>query len=190
MSQDNPHEIYKSTIKSFKHDPDTKSPADDTIDAYYDWVKAIAPYAKSNPYLPRVYVVNDNADETGNIKPQYHMEKLFDFRKAPTSMLYAIIYKESPTPEQAEVAINKIKQKIQHGKITPEEGKFQLWYDICNHIKINSRNDPLIQEVLDIIAQLVRKKGYKKDMHSGNFMIRRTSIGPQIVVTDPVCTLR
>lgn len=54
--RNNPFEIYKASKRPFNYDNLSLYPVDNDIDPYYDWVKAIAPYVKSNPYLPRVYV--------------------------------------------------------------------------------------------------------------------------------------
>lgn len=180
----NPHEVYKSTKRSFLYNLPIDQPNETIVDAYYDWVKAIAPYAKSNPYLPRVYVVDDKTDVTGKIKPRYQMEKLVDYHEVPLNVLYALYYKE--VYEASRYVIDEIEDNVSpenfDGVIT------NLWLTIINDVRKNSTNNSKIQQALDIIKDLCDTKEYERDMHMGNFMIRLTSIGPQIVFTDPIMT--
>lgn len=188
--RNNPYEIHKASRRSFKYDANSLTPTDDDVDPYYDWVKAIAPYAKSNPYLPRVYVANNNKDKTGALKPEYEMEKLFDYKTVPINVLYNLLYNESLDYDAEELYVNDLKRLIKSGNYSAEEihelGARKIWFRTLRYMIANVRKDPQIQEALDIIDKLVAERGYRKDLHSGNFMIRSTSIGPQIVITDPI----
>ena len=188
--RDNPHEVHKTTKARFKYDTGATVPIDDSVDPYYDWVKAIAPYAKSNPYLPRVYVADSKSlRRTGELKPHYQLEKLFDHKAISSSVLYVLYYKEMANHDKADAYIETMEKQIDNNLISPEHAMSDLWLQIIKCIKYNVRKDPQIQQALDIVTQLIVDRGYADDMHSGNFMIRLTSIGPQIVITDPLLTL-
>ena len=51
-------------------------------------------------------------------------------------------------------------------------------------MKINDIRDPYLRKIAHII-RAQDKKGFGRDLHSGNIMFRLTPYGPQPVVTDP-----
>lgn len=193
--RNNPYDVHKASRRSFNYAPTGRQQQDNDLDPYYDWVIAIAPYAKSNPYLPRVYVVDKHEDKNKVLKPEYHMEKLLDYEQAQLSVLCNLLYNES-TDYDAEVAyVDQIKQTIRArysnvsyvpATVSNRLIAREIWPRIIRYITHNVRKDPQIQQVIDIIDRLIVDRGYREDMHQGNFMIRMTSIGPHIVFTDPL----
>jgi len=46
--------------------------------------------------------------------------------------------------------------------------------------------DPMLKQALMLIKKLLSQGGHGRDIHYGNIMVRRTSVGPQLVITDPL----
>lgn len=162
--------------------------------AYYAWVQAIAPYMKSNPYLPRVYVVDDRTDSRGTTKPRYKMEKLHPFEDLSIDALMGMY--ENMTSGNSEITLKKWHNDIDRaeasGSMTQREDreqhiKYDIWRRIVTveNLKDAAKKDNSLAQALKIIKDLT-KDGYGYDMHSGNFMVRLTPHGPQLVFTDPI----
>lgn len=60
--------------------------------------------------------------------------------------------------------------------------------NIINHSIDNTVNikDPKLKHAIFIIKNLLRAGGVINDIHGDNLMFRRTSIGPQLVILDPL----
>lgn len=115
------------------------------------------------------------------------MEKLLDYKTVQLSVLQTLWHKEAPSNTNPEDLIEKVKYGIKTKNITEETGKFMLWYAIIySVIHDNHHTNKLIEEALHIVNTLVKTRGYRTDMNKSNFMIRMTSIGPQVVFTDPI----
>lgn len=166
---DDPFMVHKSTNRVIE-DPD----------AYYHWVTAIGPWIKSNPYLPRVYVVNKN-ESTWGIKPSYKIEKLVDYTQVPIEVLVSLYYKEIPRPSDL-----KINDLIEYSKTEYTEAKKVLWKDIISEVTHPGNQNKNIKQAIDIIYRLISRGLGSYDLHMGNFMIRMGPVGPQIVITDPI----
>lgn len=147
-------------------------------DAYYMWVKEIAPYAKSNPYLPRIYVANANLDDADEIKPSYNMERLVDGKDADPNVIFALYEKEFG--DDFIDVVTKI------FPTDPTQVAAIVWRNLIEKIVAGKSTNPQITEVLDLVTSIAQSNAYIEDMHPGNFMIRMTSIGPQLVFTDPL----
>lgn len=177
------------------------------IDAYYIWVKLCARnnQMSANPYLPRVYVIDDREDENGLRVPRYQMEKLY----APTSdminsdMLMAIASQIGVNAATKSTAwVKNIKsfystenEMSQDDAYNLERSiKSRIWDTIINAINDGDfdRSQDSLVEAHQLVNYIVQKwqnmngEGVWEDMHSGNFMIRITNIGPQLVFTDPI----
>ena len=49
--------------------------------------------------------------------------------------------------------------------------------------------DPKLIQCFQIISKLMHKyPQFEDDLHENNFMIRRTQLGPQLVISDPLST--
>ena len=179
----NPHEVYKTTQYSFdENDPDEYDNGRITYDGYYAWVSGIAPYAKSNPYLPRVYVIDKKTDENGRIRPRYQLEKLFNYNEVPFSVLRALYLKEVPD------ATDDMFDELKHGtrlQIT----KKRIWMDIIYGVLSAADNRPGTNPQADELVELIYSINNENEPdidNPDNTMIRLTSIGPQVVFVDPV----
>jgi hypothetical protein len=50
----------------------------------------------------------------------------------------------------------------------------------------NLKLDPKLLQSMDLIKRLMAKHPFQDDLHVNNLMIRRTSLGPQMVINDPL----
>ncbi|KAI9549464.1 hypothetical protein GHT06_001864 [Daphnia sinensis] len=99
--------------------------------AYYAWVKTIAPYMKSNPYLPRVYVVDDRTDARGSKNPRYKMEKLYSPSELSMDALLGMAEKIQGDGAVDEDVALSVYNTYYHGEFETEEiafEKFKLWF--------------------------------------------------------------
>lgn len=163
--------------------------------AYYAWVKTIAPYMKSNPYLPRVYVVDDRTDARGSKNPRYKMEKLYSPTELSMDALLGMAEKMQGDGAVDEDAALNVYNTYYHGEFETEEiafEKFKLWFWKEHVVNLDflhqaRKHDDNLQQAFDLVKSLVSTSDhFTTDMHSGNFMVRLTPYGPQLVFTDPI----
>ena len=174
----NPHEVYKTTKRSFDGD----DPDSDYYDGYYAWVTTIAPYAKSNPYLPRVRVIDKKTDLNNQIKPRYQLEKLVNYTEVSYKTLHALYLKE--VPGATDELFTELRTRKYH-----QHNKKLIWLDIIygviNTADEHSGTNPQADELVHLMD--VASNNAEPDLENpDNAMIRLTSVGPQIVFVDPI----
>jgi len=178
-------------------------------DAYYQYVKTAKPFFKSNPFLPRIYSVEATVDKQGKAIPNYRIEKLYslDDERVTSKVLEAIAMSISPGHGWDE----KISPNLEYPSDLEGDNFYSMSKNnMISHIAItiqhyaHGRNKPnvdsigktdhsktslgsLIRQAIGIFNRV--KKGniaFRFDLHQGNFMVRFTSVGPQLVFTDPL----
>lgn len=140
---------------------------------------------EGNPYLPKIYSVRiyeceNHYDERKNtLTAVIEMERLYSLRDM--------------VMDKNLISERQLIDLFRRGGFDVDE-----WADI--HLKIYTglssdnkiRNlayetsDEQLSKALNIIADIVQKTRSATDFHTGNWMIRLTSTGPQLVITDPV----
>ncbi|KAI9549465.1 hypothetical protein GHT06_001865 [Daphnia sinensis] len=160
--------ITKTTYNSEK--PGGSSPA---IEGYYLWIKACSKYMKSNPVLPRVYAVDDRTDASGDKYPRYKMERLYSAwdDQIDVPMLAGILHK-CGGDDAVKSFITQYGQMYHGSRYLRATLEVRLARGIVDRFGgdwYGSWGDNL-----------------RVDMHTGNWMIRLTSVGPQLVMTDPI----
>ncbi|CAB4133542.1 hypothetical protein UFOVP257_264 [uncultured Caudovirales phage] len=154
--------------------------------AYY--VDAASPYMQSNPYLPRVYIKNTRQAKNGIVSYTYVIERLVDRFDS-----------NSVTPELIDAIAEKI---LVDPYFVVRATKFEKWSKLTDYIDqaIRTNNystikDKKLIEAGNIVHEAISKfkndwpqsdATIRIDLHSGNFMIRMTPVGPQLVITDPL----
>ena len=158
-------------------------------DAFAYYVDAAGPYMSSNPYLPRVYVKNKRQAKNGIISYTYVVERLFE-RYDPNFnnpiIINSIVEKALADPYM--VLMTKL-----------PSAKWSAMCEVITHAieynKWDTFKDPNLIEAGKIIHQAMSK--YKEDwpqddariridLHAGNYMLRPTPHGVQLVITDPL----
>lgn len=144
-------------------------------DAYYQYIKACMPYMDSNPFFPKVYNVKIKKDPKGLTKPMYDMEKLIPMEDA-----------------YAEIGYDELDEIFRNKYLIHPESEHRSMIRIINSATSQNDTSDIKDEHLIQAINLIRKvyesnpKIFDLDMHSGNFMVRNTSTGPQLVITDPI----
>jgi len=144
--------------------------------AYYQYVRAIQPLMSSNHYLPRIYVA-DSFKKPEGTRFVYTMERLHDAYAAVAHI----------HPDTFNSFVNRI--FVDPPDFPKVRGEYGIWSIMIKSIAAaakqgdytNIRDRKLIQA-----CQLITKLNQGLDLHGGNFMIRYTSVGAQMVITDPV----
>lgn len=146
------------------------------IDPYPVYVKTIIDnnLADSNPYFPRFNRV------TAGEKPVYNMERLTPLSDISDETLVAVGNKSAHYSEfeieqskkhygdAARMLVQKLNRAVHTGNF-------------------NQLTDPLLIEAIKVIRKLfLENPGFKPDLHTANVMVRLTSAGPQLVLTDPL----
>lgn len=139
-------------------------------DGYSKFILASQKYWRENPYLPRVYDIKFFRTKNGMVYLKATLEKLTSIKdeKIPYESLASIYRKafNDEPPTQTGGLINKLVDFISNGI-----------YGSNAHIK-----DPFLKKVIKMLHAF--RGG--SDMSENNIMIRFTSVGPQLVLTDPV----
>lgn len=183
-------------------------------DPYVDFILAIAEnnVSDGNPFLPRLGMIETIMGRDNTFYLKIHMEKLHPFKTVDSSSaegIARILYGESKDFSKMEHAYKIIEDysitDIEHLQLT----LFPLWaflggsYLMSNIVDTNYR--PLTKALTDVkdsiedngirvtnnemkeALKLVNNiKNGTLDLHFNNVMIRRTSIGPQLVIIDPL----
>lgn len=147
------------------------------VDPYPVYVKTIVDnnLADSNPYFPRFNRVTDGD------KPVYNMERLIPLSDISDETLIAVGEK-SAHYSKGELEQSK---KFYNG-----DGARHLIQKLNRAVhtgNFRELKDPLLIEAIEVIRKLfLDNPGFKPDLHTANVMIRLTSTGPQLVLTDPL----
>lgn len=185
-TQDTPNDPGTVTKTAYDSGSVKRSPF---VDAYYVWAKVTSTgsRAASNPFLPRIYVVDDRMDVDGVSLPRYQVEKLHNPNDPliTSEMLIAIMEQIGMSDDQFD----------------PTYSKTALWQAISSQLGWRRTDNQKLLEALDLAQDIVdvwnlhyRWSGYHMgqtptiflDLHPGNIMIRITSVGPQLVLIDPI----
>lgn len=155
-------------------------PSNLEIDSYYQYIKAIEPHMGSNPYFPRVYGINMVKDAEGVQKPTYKMEKLSTFNDFDKDAIFALgqrILRGLPstaTDVSAKVVYQQIISVIDRALDSRAYAEKQI-------------RDKKLLQALELIRKVIAMHPkFRNDIHSDNIMLRGTSQGPQLVITDPI----
>lgn len=148
-----------------------RQPSNLEMDAYYQYIKFIQPFMDENPFFPKVYNIDIKKDPKGLLKPSYKIEKLMPIRDAENEM-------------EGDLE-NALANKYLHD---PDE--WSVLTVITKAITNDSYLEKIKDEKLIEAIQLIRyffeaNPQFVEDLHLGNMMVRFTSVGPQLVFTDP-----
>ena len=157
-------------------------------DAYFQYVKTIAPHIKSNPFLPRIYEVRIEKDPTGDEQPEYTLEKLVHLEDVNLQTLKSVCYSIFGNNEQeienfitTKQCINLLIDGLETAFYSNESAR-----RTAGSGQISVTNKKLLQ-ALSIIKKVRDTNSlYGLDLHQENMMLRITPVGAQLVLTDPL----
>lgn len=170
-----PHEFIKKPHLTAKLDKD----------AYYKYVMEIRELKQQgyhNPFFPQVYNVNIVQDPKGNQRPRYRIEKLQQGDRFPTSTLigmYERLFNDEFDMKRIDSYSNK---------------SWAIWSEIadqCNRAVERSNytniKDDQLMEALVLIDRIIQENPeWNVDLHVNNIRVRGSSVGPQLVLMDPI----
>ena len=178
--------IYNTEMSPDAIDSDAFD-GDYNVDAYYLWVKACAQSGMmgSNPFIPRVYVIDDRQDSRGVLLPRYRIEKLIPIRnergEINVSVQVLAAWLNQLAPDYVES--HHLEQFID------DNDERTLWAKIQYLLRTDT-GSLVDEQAIDAVALIDELLSWDdeigNDMHTGNFMYRLTSVGPQLVITDPI----
>ena len=154
-------------------------------DGYNAYVKAVTPLMGSNPYVPEIYKIVHVKDPSGGVVPRYEMHEYETYDKFSSKAILAMIRKAFPD-DAKKIDINLANDP------TLKMDNEMMWKVLIVKIREaltdnTPTNDKKLNQVLQIIRDVTSSNpAFVYDMHLNNCMIRRTSFGPQLVVTDPI----
>jgi len=202
-----PGTVTKTAFDSDAHHAGSKYKFDKVIDAYYIWIRMCAKHSRmaQNPFLPRVYVVDEREDDTGQRVPRYQMEKMYapNTEMINSDMLMGMAEQLGVSKDRLDNALVEVRSDILNheqyfGTPMPEERKEkemkrEIWGEIIRALGRNQFEfvNKELQQALALVEHIISTWPQEsgriwEDMHSGNFMIRITNVGPQLVFTDPI----
>jgi hypothetical protein len=133
-------------------------------------------FNSSNPHFPRIYSIKFFISEDGNIYGVVTMERLYSVKDFDDSIIEAAIRNAGINPVMGD-PINDFLANID---------SYLIGVISNNFIKKLHGINPQFAKALIIVRKLINKYKFYTDLHAGNVMIRLTSVGPQIVLTDPL----
>lgn len=138
-------------------------------------------YSRGNPFLPRVQSIHQSnrANVYTGIEEHYiiKLEELTPLRFATEHDIESMFYSIFNTEPESNLDYNRLATIIELAVEKPN--KLANYFDVT---KINKN----FLNVVKLIRKIKERADSSFDIHTGNMMIRRTSVGPQLVITDPL----
>ena len=163
----------------------------DEEDIYVNYIAKVSQNErwKSNPYLPRVHSQKNYKDPGGGASYVVELERLEPFMDIE--------------PEEVEAIIDRAFHSLPQDRRADLPRQYDVVEEISKAAQGNSQSIKNIKDkqLLQAIAMIgnIGSRRYKDnqygkrksgamhiDIHTSNVMIRRTSVGPQLVITDPL----
>jgi hypothetical protein len=196
-----PKEFRKQGAYSYvthhpSHDPHMVQKTDRTAlppeqNPFYQYARAIATAEKrnTNPYLPRVRVVDAEETDWGGVVFTYECERLHDFTEVEHQLGEDVVVNigRKMFNDYDTLSRNYIRDHRGDNLNAWEVLAGILHFMQVGH-KWNWVKDPLFKQALDILKEIDEQTGnfFQWDWKADNLMIRFTSKGPQLVLTDPL----
>lgn len=179
-------------------------------DAYYQYIMAAKPFMGKNPYFPVVSKVNIVKSKDGQSKPYYNIEQLVSPKQRSTTEILFMgdkIIKDfrflgSPAQSTLKTAIGKVSKYIPgmaapkrymkpKAGLTADTAFNSLIAKINNAIESGNYNEILDKNLVSAIKLVSQVKASNPNFRwdlgtAGNWMIRNTDAGLQLVMSDPI----
>ncbi len=170
-----PHTFIKSTKLTSKL-------RDDAFHKYIEMVVSLRRKGIENSYFPTVYEIKITKDPNDSTRPSYHLQALNQYRDYEPEVLAGLAGRLFKNFEQHQEKDSDLRKH-----------SYSIWSYICNECRsaveygeYGNIQDEELAAALRYIRALQKKNRYDVDMHSGNFLLRGSSTGPQLVISDPV----
>lgn len=175
-------------------------PTDLRQDGFYQYAQAIKPIMDSNPYVPRIYGIKLMKDRSGQIRPDYRMEKLVHGQTLNSGILHAVGARTLGSEEWHKCYAQRL---VNIGiKYLEEMDNIDVWRHLCYIVReiiqawprvpqteVPLDIDPALTQVAKLIKMAeIKNHAIKLDLHANNIMVRPGS-APHLVISDPLDTL-
>lgn len=165
-----PHMVKKRQL--------SRSDTDNSKDLYTTFAKTVVAYKLWNKiHFPRIYEIKVLQDKDHKQLFKWRIEKLHD--------IYTL------SPEEFDSLINRYftRDIVQAINKSPER-MCDIMRSMIVKKDFSNVEDEQFKTCMAIISKMIQSfqsigRYFKLDLHSGNIMVRRTSVGPQLVITDP-----
>lgn len=143
---------------------------DPQTDAYANFIRMVLKH-QDNPFFPRIYSAKIyNTPNSNDYTMVVTMEKLYP------------IYRN---PKLDDIVIDNF--QLQGIDIKNVIHLFDYLIIPKNrHMIAKKTRNPKLREALELLEPFFKSPNMFMDMHHGNWMMRLTGVGPQLVILDPV----
>jgi hypothetical protein len=167
----------ESVVKVARYQDD--DPKEDGYFAYINKIKSLEHFA----YLPQIHEIVQVKPKTGKPYLVVNIERLIPCDEMTWEEQFLVL----------ERMLGRELTKAERENLSPAYTISELLTSYVIYGKPASWQvsrkqiitDPELIRVLKIVRNL-RQQGFTEDLHTGNFMFRRTKFGPQLVLTDPL----
>lgn len=151
--------------------------------AYRAFVEAIAALPQPNRFLPQVKEVQHR----GGGYRQYQIERLRPLADYEDDVIWAKI-EQLVDPNIIRSTLRKISSRHLTSNVPAKILSLILQRVMYGNIRLSVIRDPELVQAIQLIQQVALKsRGYfRADIHEDNIMVRPTSLGPQLVINDPL----
>lgn len=166
----------------------------DGFAAFYDMIAANED-AQSNPYFPRFRDMSKYTDDDDKQSYIARMEPLEKFQSLSTKELKTLSHRLFSDHGRDVIRHYYAEEHPHEGYLDDEElyTTPMVGWAIKRAVENDMWGDELrweieddqFKEAVDIIRNSPEKEEFDPDLHYNNLMIRRTSVGPQLVLNDP-----
>ena len=143
------------------------------------------PEMQTNPYFPRFRNINrfkaKGKQQTSYMVRVETLEKLKVLSNKESEMLFDKIF----TDEGKKF----VEEKLHKWDLNPKKWSYLtigLEFLVTDTALLEDVKDEHLLQAMDFLQELSEKYNYDIDLHDENIMIRRTSVGPQLVLNDPL----
>jgi hypothetical protein len=123
-----------------------------------------------NIHFPKVYNVDRVTGKDGKYRESYKVEKLIPLQKLSEEELDTLAEMNFP----------------QLFENTPEEISSFIERSVINQLTFNRLKSESLKDAISIVKRAASELKFMVDLHDENIMVRRTSVGLQIVINDPL----
>lgn len=169
VTAQDPYTVDK-TLKKWRK----KTPSQDPYPIYAELSQKLS---DKNPYFPRIHAVQQGD------RAVYTMERLQPLSVLDDETLFQIgkrIISDSHLKYDWKNWEQFKKRGMNGGLITSAMNR------TLHTGEYDEIRDPLLAQALKAIREIAQQGDFSPDIHPENIMIRPTSVGPQIVITDPL----
>ena len=192
---------YYSVVRRKRNDPHVaqkraKDPIKAHGDSYWKFISYVVEHKLwDNPYFPRIYKKKNITDTRGRDIPSIEMENLVKFSSISRSEAEAIIRNifgedilDKIAPKRT--PLGEIAENLALFIESMAKGNWKYKWELSYHSISLSRNyikDDNLIDAIDTLTGISRQiRGAMFDFNRDNIMVRRTSVGKQLVITDPL----